>query len=101
MERRRVDLVVTDLAIDEEKAAYIQTEKKGHTCRRARVLGLRPRFFVRYSDRGPAYAGLGPNRAGRYLTFALEPLGLEGNWRLATAYWLRQSRAPRLYEGVY
>jgi hypothetical protein len=101
MVRRRIDLVVMDLAIDEGKAAYIETEKKVTPADVQEVLGLSPRFFVRQSERGPAYAGLGPNLAGRYITFAIEPLDIEGNWRLVTAYWLREIRARRLYEGVY
>jgi hypothetical protein len=98
MERRRVDLLVTDLAIDDNKASYIEVEKKVTPADVREVLGFRPRFFVRQSERGFVYAGLGPNVAGRYLTFAIEPLEGEGNWRLITAYWLRESRGRRLYK---
>jgi hypothetical protein len=99
MERRRVEIVVTDLAIAADKAAYIAVEKKVSENDVREVLALRPRFFVREGTGGPEYSVLGPNLAGRYLTIAIAPLEEEGDWRLLTAYWLDERRGRRLYEG--
>jgi hypothetical protein len=99
MERRRVELVVTYLEINDEKAAYIQAEKNVTPEDVREVIGLSPRYFVRQTQSGDEYAALGPNQAGRYLTVAISPMEGEGDWRLITAYWLRESRGRRLYGG--
>jgi hypothetical protein len=98
MERRRVDLVVVYLEIDDGKAAYIAREKHVTTDDVHEVLGLKPHFFVRRGERGDEYSALGPNAGGRYLTIAMAPLGPHGDWRLISAYWLDGRRGRRLYE---
>jgi hypothetical protein len=98
MERRRIDLVVTYMQIEEAKAAYIEIEKHVTPGDVNEVLRLRPHFFIRRGDRGDEYSALGPNVAGRYLTIAMAPLGPQGDWRLISAYWLDERRGQRLYE---
>jgi hypothetical protein len=99
MERRRADLVVTDLAISQDKAAYVLSEKRVSEDDMREVLALSQRFFVRQGEAGPEYSALGPSLSGRYLTIAIAPLEEEGYWRLITAYWLDERRGRRLYEG--
>jgi hypothetical protein len=55
MERRRVDIAVTDIEISDEKEGYI-AEKGVLPADVREVYGLEPRFFVRQGERGPEYA---------------------------------------------
>ena len=98
MERRRIQIDVAYLEIDDAKSAYIRTEKGVAPDDVREVVGLSPRYFVRQGADGPEYSILGPNQAGRYLVIAIATMGVPGDWRLITAYWTRESRGRRLYE---
>jgi hypothetical protein len=96
----QVELDIASLDISDEKAAYIDTVKGVSPADVYEVLSYRPRMFMNRTERGDRYAVLGPNRRGRYLTIAIAATDIDGNWRLITAYWLRESRGRRLYEGA-
>ena len=98
MQRRRVDLDVSGLAIDPAKEEYIRTAKGVVYDDILEVHENAPRYFQSHDRNGrERFAMIGSNRAGRYLLTAIEQVA--GNeWRVISAYWLRTARGRRLYE---
>lgn len=102
MERRLAAISVSSIAISEAKAGYIIT--KGVLVADVNeVFENAPRFFLEVNAEGDSrYFFLGPNLNGRFLLVAIAPVESseeENEWRLISAYWLRERRGRRLYEG--
>jgi hypothetical protein len=96
MERRRIDIEVTEIIIEEAKEAYIEDVKGVSYSDVLDVFENKPRFFVSYGARGERFEMLGPNASGRFLLTGMAEVD-GGTWRVVTAYWLRSSRGRRLY----
>jgi hypothetical protein len=97
VERQRVEIEVTELTVDDAKAAYIERQHNVTAADVSQVMEGVPHFFLRRGRRGDEYSVLGLNRAGRYLVIAIAQVH-GGEWRLVTAYWLNERRGRRLYD---
>jgi hypothetical protein len=96
VERLPVELEVGNIAINEAKAAYIQT-KSVQVDDVGEVLGNLPKFFVTIVEGRRRVAMIGPNRSGCFLLVPIRHV--EGtDYRLISAYWLARDRGQKIYE---
>jgi hypothetical protein len=99
VERRRIELEITELTIDEAKEQYLaRLEKQVTLDDILEVLSNEPHFFALEERGRTRYNLLGPNNAGRFLLTAVARL--EGTrWRVVTAHWMDARRGKRDYDG--
>lgn len=99
VERRRIELEIAELQVDERKERYLQAQKRVEYLDILEGLFNAPRFFRLTSGGRTRFNMLGPNRGGRYLLTAIANVE-DTRWRVVTAHWLDERRGKRDYEGT-